>query len=223
MDARLRAPTRSEDVTVLCRARPLARRQRRRHLYTVGTVKRIPGVRTYVAVDGGMSDNLRPMLYGARYEADASPTALGDAAARQRCTIAGNALRVRRRAGRATCRCTTRASGDVLVTPATGAYGYAMANNYNGVPRPPVIFCRDGDARVVVRRETYEDLHACDDRLSRSASACWATAPSAAAFAELLDERADAIEAETGPAARDLRRAHAQPGRLRRRSSSAAT
>ena len=48
--------------------------------------------------------------------------------------------------------------GDVIVTPATGAYGYAMANNYNGVPRPPVIFCRDGDARVVVRRESFEDL-----------------------------------------------------------------
>jgi diaminopimelate decarboxylase len=48
--------------------------------------------------------------------------------------------------------------GDLLVTPATGAYGHAMANNYNAVPRPPVIFCRDGDARVVVRRETYEDL-----------------------------------------------------------------
>ena len=48
--------------------------------------------------------------------------------------------------------------GDVLVTPATGAYGYAMANNYNGVPRPPVIFCRDGEARVVVRRETWDDL-----------------------------------------------------------------
>jgi diaminopimelate decarboxylase len=52
--------------------------------------------------------------------------------------------------------------GDLLVTPATGAYGYAMANNYNGVPRPPVIFCRDGEARVVVRRETYEDLAARD-------------------------------------------------------------
>ncbi len=50
----------------------------------------------------------------------------------------------------------------MLVTPATGAYGHAMANNYNGVPRPPVIFCRDGDARVVVRRETYEDLAARD-------------------------------------------------------------
>ena len=54
------------------------------------------------------------------------------------------------------------AVGDVLVTPATGAYGYAMASNYNGVPRPPVVFCRDGEARVVVRRETYEDLTARD-------------------------------------------------------------
>jgi len=54
------------------------------------------------------------------------------------------------------------AVGDVLVTPATGAYGYAMASNYNGVPRPPVIFCRDGEARGVVRRETYEDLTARD-------------------------------------------------------------
>ena len=52
--------------------------------------------------------------------------------------------------------------GDVLVTPATGAYGHAMANNYNAIPRPPVIFCRDGDARVVVRRETYDDLAARD-------------------------------------------------------------
>ena len=52
--------------------------------------------------------------------------------------------------------------GDILATPATGAYGYAMANNYNGVPRPPVIFCSGGDAKVVVRRETYEDLIARD-------------------------------------------------------------
>ena len=56
----------------------------------------------------------------------------------------------------------TAVPGDVLVTPATGAYGYAMASNYNGVPRPPVVFCRDGEARLVVRRETYEDLTARD-------------------------------------------------------------
>ena len=76
------------------------------------------------------------------------------------------ALRVRRRHRRATSPLDDPRPGDVLVTPATGAYGHAMANNYNGVPRPPVIFCKDGDARVVVRRETYEDLHGRDDRLT---------------------------------------------------------
>jgi diaminopimelate decarboxylase len=123
--------------------------------YRVGTVKEIPGIRTYVAVDGGMSDNLRPMLYGSRYEALIADRAAGvpDALA----TIAG----MHCESGDIIVRDTMLASaavGDVLVTPATGAYGYAMASNYNGVPRPPVLFCRDGDARVVVRRETYEDL-----------------------------------------------------------------
>jgi diaminopimelate decarboxylase len=123
--------------------------------YRVGTVKEIPGVRTYVAVDGGMSDNLRPMLYGSRYEALIADRAgaVPEAAA----TIAG----MHCESGDVLVRDAMLASpsvGDVLVTPATGAYGYAMASNYNGVPRPPVVFCRDGEARVVVRRETYEDL-----------------------------------------------------------------
>jgi diaminopimelate decarboxylase len=127
--------------------------------YRVGTVKEIPGVRTYVAVDGGMSDNLRPMLYGSRYEA-----VIADRAAETPdsvATIAG----MHCESGDVLIRDTELAAprvGDVLVTPATGAYGYAMANNYNGVPRPPVIFCRDGDARVVVRRETWDDLLARD-------------------------------------------------------------
>jgi diaminopimelate decarboxylase len=128
--------------------------------YRVGTVKEIPGVRTYVAVDGGMSDNLRPMLYGARYEAVVADRAgeTPDALA----TIAG----MHCESGDVLVRDTELAApavGDVLVTPATGAYGYAMANNYNGVPRPPVIFCRDGEARVVVRRETWDDLLARDE------------------------------------------------------------
>jgi diaminopimelate decarboxylase len=123
--------------------------------YRVGTVKEIPGVRTYAAVDGGMSDNMRPMLYGSRYEAliaDRAAEPAGNPA-----TIAG----MHCESGDIIVRDALLAApavGDVLVTPATGAYGYAMASNYNGVPRPPVIFCRDGDARVVVRRETYEDL-----------------------------------------------------------------
>ena len=123
--------------------------------YRVGTVKEIPGIRTYVAVDGGMSDNLRPMLYGSRYEALIADRAA--AAPDTLATIAG----MHCESGDVIVRDVMLASpvvGDVLVTPATGAYGYAMASNYNGVPRPPVVFCRDGDARVVVRRETYEDL-----------------------------------------------------------------
>ncbi len=123
--------------------------------YRVGTVKEIPGVRTYVAVDGGMSDNMRPMLYGSRYEALIADRA--GALAQSLATIAG----MHCESGDILVRDTMLADpavGDVLVTPATGAYGYAMASNYNGVPRPPVIFCRDGEARIVVRRETYEDL-----------------------------------------------------------------
>jgi diaminopimelate decarboxylase len=120
-------------------------------LYTVQSVKR--NVATWVAVDGGMSDNLRPMLYGARYEAHV----------------------VGRQGGGTICHVTGKhcessdvlvhdadlpdpRAGDVIATPVTGAYGYAMSNNYNGQPRPPVVFVKDGDARVVVRRETYGDL-----------------------------------------------------------------
>jgi diaminopimelate decarboxylase len=127
--------------------------------YEVGTVKEIPGVRTYIAVDGGMSDNLRPMLYGSRYEAIVANRAAD--APDTPVTIAG----MHCESGDVIVRDVELAAprvGDVLVTPATGAYGYAMANNYNAVPRPPVIMCREGDARVVVRRETYEDLMARD-------------------------------------------------------------
>jgi diaminopimelate decarboxylase len=122
-------------------------------LYTVGTVKRVPEVRTYVAVDGGMSDNLRPMLYGSRYEAEIADRAGGDVM----CTVAG----MHCESGDVLIRDVALddpAPGDVLVVPATGAYGHAMANNYNAIPRPPVVFCGDGEARVVVRREKYEDL-----------------------------------------------------------------
>jgi diaminopimelate decarboxylase len=126
-------------------------------LYRVETVKR--NVSTWVAVDGGMSDNLRPMLYGAIYDARIASRA--GAAGGEPCTLAGKHCEsgdvIVRRALLDDPRV-----GDLVVTPATGAYGYAMGNNYNGVPRPPVIFCKDGDARVVVRRETYEDLAARD-------------------------------------------------------------
>ncbi len=124
-------------------------------VYEVGTVKEVPGVRTYVSVDGGMSDNLRPMLYGSRYEAiianrAAEPADSEVTVAGMHCESGDILLRdVALPAPRI---------GDLLAMPATGAYGHAMANNYNGVPRPPVIFCSDGEAREVVRRETWEDL-----------------------------------------------------------------
>jgi diaminopimelate decarboxylase len=127
--------------------------------YTIGTVKEIPRVRTYVAVDGGMSDNLRPMLYGSRYE-----TLIADRAADEADTVV-TVAGMHCESGDVIVRDAELPSpreGEVLVTPATGAYGYAMANNYNGMPRPPVIFCKEGDARVVVRRETYDDLTARD-------------------------------------------------------------
>ena len=120
--------------------------------YRVGTVKEIPGIRTYVAVDGGMSDNLRPMLYGSRYEvliadrAAAEPDTLVTVAG-MHCESGDVLVRDAMLAAPAV--------GDVLVTPATGAYGHAMANNYNGVTRPPVIFC---SRRRGPRRRPPRDL-----------------------------------------------------------------
>jgi diaminopimelate decarboxylase len=125
-------------------------------LYRVGTVKEVPGIATYVAVDGGMSDNPRPVLYGAGYEAylparlDASRPLVANVAGKH-CEqgdviVTGAHLPADVRVG------------DLLATPTTGAYGYSMASNYNKVPRPAVVFVRDGEARVVVRRETPDDL-----------------------------------------------------------------
>jgi diaminopimelate decarboxylase len=120
-------------------------------LYSVESVKR--NVDTYVAVDGGMSDNLRPMLYGARYEAQIADRFGGGTA----CHLVGKHCE----SGDILIRdadLNQPAAGDLVVVPATGAYGHAMANNYNGALRPPVIFASGGDARVVVRRESDDDL-----------------------------------------------------------------
>ncbi len=127
-------------------------------LYTVESVKR--NVSTWVAVDGGMSDNLRPMLYGAAYEAHVADR-LADPAGAVSCVLAGKHCESGDVIVREALLEDPR-PGDVIVTPATGAYGFAMASNYNGVPRPPVVFCKDGDARLVVRRERFEDLTARD-------------------------------------------------------------
>ena len=123
-------------------------------LYTVGAVKTAGGV-TYVAVDGGMSDNPRPVLYGARYQAWIADRA-GDepdgtyAVAGKHCE-SGDVLIEE-------TRLPAPRPGDILVVAATGAYSASMASNYNGLPRPAAVVVRDGTARTVVRRETVADL-----------------------------------------------------------------
>ena len=125
-------------------------------LYTVGTIKAIPGVRTFVAVDGGMSDNPRPVLYGSGYETFL-PRAV-DAKRPKTIRLVGKHCESGDLLVRSGQVPDDLAVGDVLATPVTGAYGHAMGSNYNKVLRPPVVFARDGDARLVVRRETPEDL-----------------------------------------------------------------
>ena len=125
-------------------------------VYTVGTIKHIPGVRTYVSVDGGMSDNPRPVLYGSGYEA----FSVADVAAAR--TMSARLVGKHCESGdvlifEADLPDSLKV-GDLLATPVTGAYGHSMSSNYNKVPRPAVVFVSDGASRMVVRRETYEDL-----------------------------------------------------------------
>jgi diaminopimelate decarboxylase len=125
-------------------------------LYTVGTVKHLPGIRTYVSVDGGMSDNPRPVLYGSGYEAFL-PRAVGSPRPRP-VRVVGKHCESGDLVVPDAYVPENLEVGDILATPVTGAYGYAMASNYNKVPRPAVVFVSDGTARVVVRRETFDDL-----------------------------------------------------------------
>jgi diaminopimelate decarboxylase len=125
-------------------------------LYSVGTIKDIDSVRTYVAVDGGMSDNPRPVLYGSGYEAFL-PRAVG-AEREQNVRIVGKHCESGDVIVADAAVPADIAVGDILCTPVTGAYGHSMGSNYNMVLRPPVVFVGDGDARLVVRRETYDDL-----------------------------------------------------------------
>jgi diaminopimelate decarboxylase len=125
-------------------------------LYRVGTIKDIAGIRTYVAVDGGMSDNARPATYGARYEAFLPERVTANRP--HVVTVAGKHCEQGDLLVRNATLPDDVTVGDLLCTPATGAYGYSMASNYNKVPRPAVVFVADGDARVVVRRETLDDL-----------------------------------------------------------------
>jgi diaminopimelate decarboxylase len=120
-------------------------------LYSVVTVKR--GVVTHVAVDGGMGDNLEPMLYGQRF----APFVLDADRSGETCELVGHHCESGDVLERGVELATPRV-GDHVVVPVTGAYCYSLSNNYNGSRRPPVVICRDGDARLAVRRETMDDL-----------------------------------------------------------------
>ena len=128
-------------------------------LYTVGAVKEIPGVRTYVSVDGGMGDNPRHIMYGSEYSAVLPENPAGKpetvVTVAGKCCESGDIL-VR------DAKLPKIEPGALLAVLATGAYNYSMASNYNRIPRPPIVFVRDGKASLAVRRETYEDLTACD-------------------------------------------------------------
>ncbi|MBC1723340.1 diaminopimelate decarboxylase [Listeria seeligeri] len=124
-------------------------------LYKVGSRKEVPGIRNYVAVDGGMSDNIRPALYDAHYDAvlAANPEKVPEetVAIAGKCCESGDMLIWDLPLPKS-------GAGEILAVFCTGAYGYAMASNYNRIPRPPVVFVEDGVDKLVVARETYENL-----------------------------------------------------------------
>lgn len=124
-------------------------------LYEVGTIKEVPVVRTYAAVDGGMSDNIRPMLYDAAYTFLSATRP--DAPHERPYTVCGK-LCESGDVFRRDVPLPALETGELLCVAATGAYGYAMASNYNKIPRPAVVAVREGEVRVLARRETYEDL-----------------------------------------------------------------
>ena len=124
-------------------------------LYTVGSVKTIPGVRTYVAVDGGMGDNPRYILYGARHPALVADRA-GDAQT-ESVTIAGKCCESGDLIGENVALQPVR-PGDTLAVLVTGAYNYSMASNYNRLPRPAMVALRGSEKKIIVRRESYADM-----------------------------------------------------------------
>ncbi|WP_233005438.1 diaminopimelate decarboxylase [Exiguobacterium aurantiacum] len=128
-------------------------------LYEVGTVKEVSGVRTYVSVDGGMTDNIRPALYDAEYDVIAA-TRMDEAKTLEAkivgaCCESGDIISNR-------SLIPPVEAGDLLLVKATGAYNFSMASNYNQMLRPAVVFVKDGTHRLVVRRQTLEDLIACE-------------------------------------------------------------
>ena len=128
-------------------------------LYTVGNVKEIKNVRTFVSVDGGMADNPRYALYQAKYTALIANKASQEAS--ETVTIAGKCCESGDLIQENTALQPAQA-GDILAVCCTGAYNYSMSSNYNRIPRPAAVMIRDGKARLIIRRETYEDLLRCD-------------------------------------------------------------
>ncbi len=129
-------------------------------LYTIGTVKEIPGVRTYVSVDGGMGDNIRPALYQSEYDCVVANKL--DSPAEKVVTVAGRYCESGDKLLVDTRVAVDVAPGDLLAVFATGAYNYSMASHYNRYPKPAVVFVRDGEADLVVRRESFEEMAAFD-------------------------------------------------------------
>jgi diaminopimelate decarboxylase len=128
-------------------------------LYRVGSVKDIPGVRKYVSVDGGMGDNIRPALYDAAYEAVVAGKM--DREPSDKVTIAGKFCE----SGDVLVRdimLPPIETDDVIAIPAAGAYCLSMASTYNLNPRPPIVLVKDGEARLIRRRESYQDMMLCD-------------------------------------------------------------
>ncbi|HEY5251458.1 MAG TPA: diaminopimelate decarboxylase, partial [Acidimicrobiales bacterium] len=122
----------------------------------VGTIKDVPGYRTYVSIDGGISDNPRPVLYGSGYEAFLPRST--DADRTRPIRLVGKHCESGDIIVSAGYVPADLVVDDILATPVTGAYGHSMASNYNKVPRPAVVFVADGESRLVVRRETFDDL-----------------------------------------------------------------
>ena len=128
-------------------------------LYTVGAIKDIPQVRKYISLDGGMGDNIRPALYDARYEAVVANRMTEPRT--KTVTLAGKYCE----SGDVLIRDVSLPElepGDLIAVPAVGAYAPSMASNYNVNPRPPVVMVKAGTARLIRRRETYDDLMLCD-------------------------------------------------------------
>lgn len=134
-------------------------------LYTVGSSKEVPGVRTYIAVDGGMSDNIRPALYGAKYTAVTANRM--DEPHLDKVTIAGKCCESGDKLIEEAL-LATPVEGDIIATFCTGAYSYSMASNYNRLPKPAVVFVENGEHQLVLRRETYEDIVRLDIPLQKA-------------------------------------------------------